>query len=133
MRFRRTESAHEAKRDRVLRDAEDRAPDKRAIQKELRRSKYRRRPQEGDELAQRQRDRSDLERGRRVSRRPVAVVDAEHQDESHLADEHQAEKEGEAAHRIVAASLERPVIHLVDQPAHRVEGGNDDRRGQKRI
>ncbi len=63
----------------------------------------------------------------------VAVVDAECQDQHDLADEHQAEEEGEAAHRIVPAPLESPVIDLIDRRARHIEDGDDNQRGEKRI
>ena len=68
-----------------------------------------------------------------TSARRVAEVGAKNEDEDDLADEHQAEKEGEAAHRVVAAPLEGAMVDLIDDPAHAIEDRREDDRREHRV
>ena len=56
-----------------------------------------------------------------IGRVDGAVVDAEHQVQPDLGDEQQAEEEGEAAQRFLAAFLERLVVDLIDEHAEHIK------------
>ena len=68
-----------------------------------------------------------------IPRFDVAVVDAEIEDQADLGDEQEAEEEGEAAQRFLAALLERDVVDLVDGGAERVERRSQDDARKNRI
>src|SRR5207248_3237009 len=63
----------------------------------------------------------------------VAVIDAEDQDQHHLGDEEQAEKERETAQRLLSAPLERLVIDLIDAGTEQVERRQHDDAGHDRV
>jgi hypothetical protein len=68
-----------------------------------------------------------------IPRLDVTVVDAEIEDQADLGDEQEAEEEGEAAQRFLAAFLERDIVDLVDGGAERVERRSQDDAGENRI
>ena len=69
----------------------------------------------------------------RYSARDEAVIDAEDEDQRDLGDEQNAEEEGEAAERLLAAALEGLVIDPIDRRAQQVEGRQRQDSGQDRI
>ena len=71
--------------------------------------------------AERQIDAAEMEARADIDGVDETVIDAEDQDESDLGDEQDAEEEGEAAQRLVAAPLEGQVIDLIDRGAEQVE------------
>jgi hypothetical protein len=71
--------------------------------------------------------------GADIRRLDQPIVHAEHQHERDLGDEQQAEEECQAAQGLVAAPLERDVVHLIDRRAECVERRQHDHRCQDRI
>ncbi len=117
----------------VLRHGHDGAADEGARQEQLQRGDEQERDDARHQHAQREIDEADAPGGADVGGVHVAVVDAEHQDQHHLGDEQQAEEEGEAAQRLLAALLEREVEHLVDRLPQQVERRQHEDGGEDRV
>src|SRR5262249_18646263 len=63
----------------------------------------------------------------------VAVVDAEDEDQHNIGDEQQAEEEGEAAQRLLPASLARLVVELGAGDAEKISDREHDDADHDRI
>ena len=68
-----------------------------------------------------------------IGRFDKAVIDAEDQDQRHLGDEQQTEKEGEPLDRLLAARFERVVIELIDDHPDHEKHRQHQHPGQDRI
>src|SRR5205807_5643060 len=124
---------HQTQRQLILRDRHDGAADEGAREIELQAQHHQQRDEARDQHAQRQVDEGEAQRRPDVDRLDVAVIDAEHQDETDLGDEQQAEEERQPAQRFLAAPLERGVIDLIDRAAQHVERRQHDQADEDRV
>ena len=68
-----------------------------------------------------------------IGRADVAIIDPEQESERDFDDEQEPEEERQAAQPLLAASLERYVIHLVRERAERIEGRQRDDADEHRV
>ena len=68
-----------------------------------------------------------------IGRFDKAVIDAKDQDQRHLGDEQQAEKEGEALDRLLAAQLEGIIVEPIDRHSDHVEDRQHQKADHERI
>jgi hypothetical protein len=124
---------HQLQRKLVLRHGHDGAAGEGPGQEQLERRHQRKRNEARHQHAQRQVDHADIDARPDIGRLHVAIVDAEHEHQRDLGDEHQPEEEGEAAQRILSAPLKRFVIDLIDHGAERIERRQQHHARQDRV
>ena len=125
--------AHELQREAVLRDRLDRAAHEGARQVQVDARGERRGHRERHQHAQREIDEADAPGHADVVGLHQAVVDAVDQDQQHLDDEHDAEKERQPRQRLLAGALEGEEIDPVQQHADDEEQRRPEHADQHRV
>jgi hypothetical protein len=109
------------------------AADEGPPEKELQDRQHQQRDQKRDQHAQRQIDKAEMQARTDIGCLDKSIIDAEDQDQGDLADEQQAEEEGETLNRFFAALLESIVVDLVRAHADEKEYRRHDEADQDRI